>query len=229
MKAILFDFGGTIDTNGIHWSEYFWDAYQQLKVPVTKKVYEQAYVAAEQRLPGTLIGPTDGFSATVRAQVQEQIDFLRDAGYHFEPSLPEQIARKCIAGVRTTIGEQLPFLTRIAQRYALGVVSNYYGNLGATLAELGLAAVFRAVIDSAAVGIQKPDPRIFQLGLEALHTQPGETYVVGDSYERDIVPAKELGCVTVWLRGRSWNEIINTPQADYVILSLQELSPLLRI
>jgi putative hydrolase of the HAD superfamily len=85
------------------------------------------------------------------------------------------------------------------------------------------------MIDSTLVGIQKPDARIFQIALDALHVHAGETYVVGDSYERDIIPAKQLGCVTVWLRGRSWKETIETAHADYVILSLHELARLFRM
>jgi HAD superfamily hydrolase (TIGR01509 family) len=229
MKAILFDFGGTLDTNGIHWAEFFWDAYLQFKVPVTKKIFGQAYVAAEACLPGTRIDRTDNFSATVKAEVLGQLDYLQAAGYHFEPTLADRVTRYCIARAQLIVKEELPLIKRIAQRHALGVVSNYYGNLEPALRELGLATAFRAFIDSTVVGIQKPDPRIFQLGLDALHAEPGETYVVGDSYERDIVPAKEIGCVTIWLRGRSWKETLNTQQADYVILSLQELSSLLRI
>ncbi|MBI3765652.1 MAG: hypothetical protein HY277_04010, partial [Ignavibacteriales bacterium] len=37
MKAVLFDFGGTIDTDGVHWSEKFWEYYQQFGVGVEKK------------------------------------------------------------------------------------------------------------------------------------------------------------------------------------------------
>jgi putative hydrolase of the HAD superfamily len=229
MKAILFDFGGTIDTNGVHWSEYFWDAYVHAHVPITKQAYEQAYVEAERRLPGSLIQRTDNFSATVKTQVREQMGVLWNAGSHFEPSLADGVARHCILGVKDAVRDVLPLLTRISQRYALGVVSNYYGNLVPSLEELGISPFFRTIIDSAVVGIAKPDPEIFRLALDGMDAQAGETYVVGDSYERDIVPAKQLGCVTIWLCGRSWKRTVSAPKADYVILSLHELSPLLRL
>ena len=38
MKAILFDFGGTIDTDGVHWSEKYWDLYEQFSVGVAASV-----------------------------------------------------------------------------------------------------------------------------------------------------------------------------------------------
>ena len=35
VKGILFDYGGTIDSNGMHWAEVIWMAYEALKVPVS--------------------------------------------------------------------------------------------------------------------------------------------------------------------------------------------------
>ena len=229
MKAILFDFGGTLDTNGIHWSEYFWDVYQQLHIPIAKNLYEQAYVAAEQTLPGNRIHRTDTFSATIAAQISAQFDFLSTLGHYFDRSLSIELAHLCYAKVETNVQQQMPFIKKLSKRYALGVVSNYYGNLKASLNELGFAPAIQTAIDSTIVGVSKPDPKIFQLALDELHMLAGETYVVGDSYERDIVPAKQLGCVTVWLRGRSWKEQMETAKADYVILSLHELSSLVRM
>jgi FMN phosphatase YigB (HAD superfamily) len=229
MKAILFDFGGTLDTNGIHWSEFFWDAYQQMHVPISKNLYEQAYVAAEKILPGNRIRHDDNFSTTVTVQLQAQFEFLAEKGKTFSSALPGELAHYCYEKVEANVTQQLPFIKKISRRYALGVVSNYYGNLQASLSELGFSPFIHAAIDSSIVGLAKPDPQIFQIALDELHMHSGETYVVGDSYERDIVPAKRLGCVTVWLRGRSWNETMETSKADYVILSLQELSSLVRI
>lgn len=229
MKAILFDFGGTLDTNGVHWSEYFWDAYQQMHVPITKQQYEEAYVAGERMLPENRIGHNDNFSTTLAAQLQAQIEFLSGKGHAFHPSLTAELANLCYNKVAANVQEQLPFLKKLSKRYALGVVSNFYGNLEASLKELGLASCIHTAIDSTVAGCSKPDPKLFQIGLDELHVSAGETYVVGDSYDRDIVPAKKLGCVTVWLRGRSWKETTETSSADYVILSLQELSSLVRL
>ena len=47
VKGILFDYGGTIDSNGMHWAEVIWMAYEALKVPVSKAVFRDAYVHGE--------------------------------------------------------------------------------------------------------------------------------------------------------------------------------------
>jgi putative hydrolase of the HAD superfamily len=125
MKAILFDFGGTLDTNGVHWSEYFWDAYQHVHIPIDKSVYEQAYVAAERVLPGDRIRRSDGFAATIRAQVHAQFEYLAAHGFPFDPTAPEDVARICFTGAQTTAAEHLPLLEKLSQRYALAAVSNF--------------------------------------------------------------------------------------------------------
>ena len=56
------------------------------------------------------------------------------------------------------------------------------------------------------VGIRKPDPRIFALGVDALGLKPQEVLVVGDSYKKDILPAESLGCRVAWLKGKGWTK-----------------------
>ncbi len=47
VKGIIFDYGGTIDSNGKHWAEVLWESYQDQKVPVTKEQFREAYVYAD--------------------------------------------------------------------------------------------------------------------------------------------------------------------------------------
>ncbi len=83
------------------------------------------------------------------------------------------------------------------------------------------------MIDSAVVGVRKPDPMIFSLALARLGVAPNDAWVVGDSYERDIVPAKTLGCSTIWLKGKSWKEPSSTEAADYTVLTLEDIKKIL--
>lgn len=50
IKGIIFDYGGTIDTNGDHWAEVLWDAYKKFDVPVNKEQFRNAYVLAERAM-----------------------------------------------------------------------------------------------------------------------------------------------------------------------------------
>ena len=115
-------------------------------------------------------------------------------------------------------------LTKLAQKMPMVLVSNFYGNVATVLREMQLDTLFTSVIESAVVGVRKPDPRIFSLGGEALGIKPSETVVIGDSYDKDIEPAKAAGCRTVWYIGEGWNDgLPDATHADAVITSLTEL------
>jgi putative hydrolase of the HAD superfamily len=75
----------------------------------------------------------------------------------------------------------------------VGVISNSNGSVARALDRAGLAADLDFVIDSSVVGIAKPDPRIFALGLRAARTAGGETLYVGDSYFVDVLGARQAG------------------------------------
>jgi len=85
-------------------------------------------------------------------------------------------------------------LTALRRRgFRLGVVSNADGRVPAALAERGLSEHFSAVIDSHLVGVEKPDPHIFQLALDACGATPAEAVFIGDIYEIDVVGARSAG------------------------------------
>jgi len=89
----------------------------------------------------------------------------------------------------------------------VGVISNSNGSVQRALEEAGLAAHLQFVIDSSVVGIAKPDPRIFELGVRAAGTTPEETVYVGDSYFVDVVGAQRAGLGAVLFDpGRLWGE-----------------------
>ena len=48
IKGIIFDYGGTIDSNGLHWAEVIWKAYEAEKVTVGKADFRNAFVYGEK-------------------------------------------------------------------------------------------------------------------------------------------------------------------------------------
>ena len=64
---------------------------------------------------------------------------------------------------------------------------------------LGLAAAFDVVFDSQVVGIEKPDPRFFQLALEQSGARAETTVHVGDLYHVDVVGARAAGIAAILL------------------------------
>jgi HAD superfamily hydrolase (TIGR01509 family) len=81
----------------------------------------------------------------------------------------------------------------------LGVISNSDGRVDQALEAAGLREYFDVVIDSALVGVEKPDPRIFHAALDALDVAPEEALYVGDLYEIDVLGARAAGIDAVLL------------------------------
>jgi len=86
-----------------------------------------------------------------------------------------------------------------ARGLRIAVVSNSNGSVEAILREVGLLDRLDAVVDSAVVGIEKPDPRIFRRAARALGIEPGEAVHVGDLYSVDVLGARAAGCRAILL------------------------------
>lgn len=80
-----------------------------------------------------------------------------------------------------------------SQGLRLAVISNSEGKLDALFARVGLAGLFEAVIDSALVGVRKPDPAIFALALAALGVSAARSVYAGDIPDVDVAGARAAG------------------------------------
>lgn len=230
IKGIIFDYGGTLDTNGVHWFHIFRQVYAKLLPHITEEQLREAYVYAERYLAThRTIEPCDDFLAMLHKKVTIQMGQLTSsADEHKSHVAISQVAEACDAHVRSYLEQTRKLLDTLSAHYPLVLVSNFYGNIHAVLRSYGIDSYFSEVIESAVVGIRKPDPRIFALGVEALGFRPEEVLVVGDSYSKDIVPAHSIGCHTLWLKGLGWstdNEATEYPDADAIIADIAELLP----
>ncbi|WP_418551698.1 HAD family hydrolase [Prevotella sp.] len=229
-KGFIFDYGGTIDTAGRHWGKVLWHAYCRHEIPVTEEQFREAYVHAERTLGSQpIIKPDYTFYKTLETKLRIEMEYLMSEGY-WNVSEDEYVrSRKDILedlyeGVRQETSHSREVLTKINAEYPMVLVSNFYGNIGVVLKEFGLDKLFRQIIESAVVGIRKPDPRIFALGVEALKLNSADVTVVGDSFYKDIVPAKKAGCKAIWFKGEGWtDENYDETIPDKVITDLGQL------
>ena len=219
IKGYIFDYGGTLDTGGQHWGKVIWHAYERQGVPVSEADYRDAYVHGERTLgKNPIIKPDFTFKRTLEEKVRIQMEFLGITGYA-EAVVDDLYKRTCEETARSR-----EVLLQLKKQYPMVLVSNFYGNIATVLKEFKLDGIFDTIIESAVVGVRKPDPKIFTLGVEALGMQPDEVVVVGDSMDKDIVPAAKAGCHTVWFKGEGWtNDPVDETNAERVITALYQL------
>ncbi len=195
VRAIVFDYGGTLD-GGVHWLERFADLHAGAGLNVSFDRLRAAFDYATQRAYDDPTVAGLGLEALIRYHVAHQFAHLAIAD-----TAAAGIAEAFLRAARSGLEESRELLRRLHGRLALGVISNFYGNLGRILAEAGLAAFLSHVIDSGVEGIKKPAPEIFARAVERFGCRPHELLCVGDSFEHDIVGAHDAGLRTAWLTG----------------------------
>ena len=225
-KGYIFDYGGTLDTGGQHWGKVLWHAYQRQQVPVTEAQFREAYVYAERTLgKNPIIQPDFTFRRTLEEKVRIEMEFLRGVwseacGVRYAEAVVDDLYQRTCEET----AHSRDVLLKLKEQYPMVLVSNFYGNIAVVLREFGLDGIFQGIIESAVVGIRKPDPRIFLLGVEALGLKAEEVTVVGDSMDKDIIPASKAGCKTVWFKGEGWtDDPVDETLADRVITDIEEI------
>jgi putative hydrolase of the HAD superfamily len=216
VRALLFDFGGTLDADGVAWKERF----SKLVAEESQKPgaeFDRAFYDADDGLVGAL--PRDlGLAETVGRLAARVAQGLG------RPEIAPRVASRFLAEARESLARSASLFERLGLRYRLGVVSNFYGNLESVCRETGLSPHLSAVVDSAVVGAEKPDPRIFVAALEALGAAAHETVFIGDSLARDMTGARGVGMTHIWL---SPGETKACCPADRVIRRLSDLEEVL--
>jgi putative hydrolase of the HAD superfamily len=195
IRAILFDMGGTLDGDG-HWLERFLSLYRSFGVDLPREAIRQAFDEAERRSSvDETIGSADG-QKMIELHVKWQMAHLELSNQALERHLIDGF----ITPMRKAAAANVRLLADLAARgIELGVVSNACGNVQKLCDDFGYTPFLSVIVDSRRVGFCKPDPAIFLHAVEKLGHAPAEIMMVGDSFERDIVPAKKIGMKTGWL------------------------------
>ncbi len=194
-SVVLFDFGGTLDADGLRWSVRFHAPYRAAGGRLDLAGFEPLFQRSDEMLAALPGIRSLNYHATVEAQARLLGRLLPDAR---AASLGE-IAEGFYCESRATIERNHPVLERLAARHRLGLISNFTGNLTRCLEEFNLAPLFDVVLDSAIEGMEKPDTRLFQRALSALGVTPADAWMVGDNFDADIRPARVLGMRACWL------------------------------
>ena len=225
IQGVIFDYGGTLDSRGVHWSEVLWQGYQQAQVPIDKATFRTAYVEGERALARErIILPQNDFHTLLLKKVAIEISYLPEQpDTDTRDRWVEEIAAYCDNAARSCINEAMPVLEQLHERYPMMLVSNFYGNIDEVLRAYGIRHLFKGIIESAVVGVRKPNPTLFRLGVDALELPAEEVLVVGDSLRKDIEPAEQLGCPALWLKGKGWTDEEDQQTHPHTITRITEV------
>jgi HAD superfamily hydrolase (TIGR01662 family) len=203
IRAVLFDVDFTLIQPGPMFRAEGYQAFcRRYGMVVNPAMFEQAVVSAAPLLDGPedlpyaadifvhytrhIIESMGGRGDSVDACARE-IYVEWASNHHFElyDDVPEALAALTAAGIR------------------VGVISNSHRPLEAFLSHFELEHVISAAVSSAAHGLMKPHPSIFQAALQLLNVAPADAVMVGDHIRQDVEGALRAGLRSVLLhRGK---------------------------
>jgi len=226
IEALLFDFGGTLDADGVAWKERFYAHYRAEGLDIAPEAFEAAFFAADDPLVGFLPIDTDLSGTVHELTTRLEAELARTGVGIADCARARRVASHFLAEASAAFARNRPTLEALRRRYRLGIVSNFYGNLKAVCHGTGLAPLFSAIVDSHRIGAKKPDPAIFRAALGPLHATPEVALLVGDSLRRDGEGARRIGMGFIWVAPLA-AQVFGAPPDHYVVTKLDDLAKIL--
>lgn len=221
VTAIVFDFGGTLDGPGTTWYERFFLYHRDLNPSATWDDYLPLAVRAGKNLSRNPRAGSLNLAETVGHLVFDIVEQGRSTGLIGSPEL---VVERFLEDASMYLEQSREVLDNLSARYRLACVSNNWGNAEGWCRDLGFDRYFEFVIDSAVVGVRKPDPRIFHIALEKLNLPAERTAYVGDQFKADIEGSKGVGMRSVWLEGEPPRPCPDETLVDRKLRNLNELT-----
>jgi HAD superfamily hydrolase (TIGR01509 family) len=224
IEAILFDFGGTLDGDGVDWFVRLYRGVTARHGEVDAVAFDEcAHLAAKQI---SLLADTPRLS--MEGTVERLCEHIRKElaqrnGHGTGPWTVAEVVEEFMERARGCLARNREVIRQLRDRYKLGVISNNWGNTAGWCRQFELSGYLATMIDSTLVGAAKPDRRIFQAALDELQLPAEACVYVGDRYECDVQGARAAGMGAVWVTGADSpaRDEANTPATR--ISSLPEL------
>ena len=117
-----------------------------------------------------------------------------------------------------------------SKKYKLGIIANQEMNLKKRLEAFGILKYFDIIIASKEVGVSKPDKEIFNIALSKAKCKPQQCIMIGDRLDNDIIPANQIGMITIWIRqglAKYQDIALGIGKANFIVSSLKEIMDIL--
>lgn len=190
LKFIFFDYGGTIDSDGVHWRKRFYELYLKNGINISYDDFSKAFFDSDDNLPRRHNLKGLGLYETVKLEVSDVFKYLKIKDIELEKKIVDEF----INDSKKYIMMNLNLFKNLKEKgIKLGIISNFYGNLESVLKSIDILHFFDVVADSGVVGHIKPDKEIFEWALKKINASPELSAMVGDALHRDIKGAHNIG------------------------------------
>ena len=193
ITAIVSDFGGVLTSPLLHAFEAFRD---RSGVPLEALGSAMAAIHAREGVNPLFELETGRLSeaeflrrleAQLSAELQREVDMTGFSERYFEDLAPNQALIDYMRGLRD-------------RGYRMAICTNNVREWEPLWrAKLPVDEIFDVVVDSAFVGVRKPEPRIYELTLQRLGVDADQALLL-DDIELNCTAARELGLAAVWFR-----------------------------
>jgi putative hydrolase of the HAD superfamily len=234
VRSILFDYGHTL-VDFHRTQEALHAAYEQIRARIEAVAYMEVPEILDliERVAGGIDRIVGQSYAEGRMEEIDLAATFRETLATVGFDLPDDVVRHIVELDHSAYSnsivvqpEILATLERLrAAGYTMGLVSNVSllpELMRDDLERLGLGPLLQATVFSSEVGVRKPHPRIFQVALARLGTEPGSTVFVGDRLYDDVSGAQAVGMRAVQTR-QFRQEADSAFAPDGVIEDLREL------
>ena len=202
IKAILFDFDGTLRHHLPTGGEVFTDYVASLGLPITEEdrrraaIWEHYYFASSPEIQADqkkFNDEEEGFWSHFSHRRLVALGCPPDRVPELGPKVSAymQEAYKPQVWMPEEAHTILPDLR--AAGYTLGVVSNRDNPYHEQIEEMGMGDYFHFSLAAGEVNSWKPEPDIFYAALERANATAQGTLYVGDNYFADVVGARRAG------------------------------------
>jgi HAD superfamily hydrolase (TIGR01549 family) len=238
IKVVFFDLGSTLVYSKDPWPPFYERADQALVEVLYRSGIEIDPAAFHIEFGGFIRSyyenhPEDNLEQTTFNVLR---DNLSRKGFR---NIPDPVIRTALKAMYTVTQQNwyleedaLATLETLKSRgFRLGVISNTSddNNVQGIVDHWRLRPIFETIVTSAALGVRKPDARIFQVALDRLRVQPIEAAMVGDMLDADVLGANQSGIYSIWITRRvqvsEEGELAIQPQA--VVTALHQIPNLL--
>lgn len=201
-EVIFLDVGDTLIRAHPSWAGVYRQGLLEAGIDIPEKDLERALL--EETKTGAWWTFEEPFEATEATSWERIVGFdraLLDRLGHAH--LPDDVFRRVEdAFARRSawyvFPDVMPSLDAVrAAGIRLCVISNFVWGGPELFHDLELARHFEAIVVSARVGFQKPNPGIFQHALDGMNVAPQNAIHVGDSYPADVIGARRVGITGV--------------------------------